>query len=264
MLAVAHCAIAVNVAHAGIYAPAAGNAGSTAIAKDDARFVEWASGAELVRGPVDISATTPTLASYGTVDDALGNNSGLVSLGDGGMITLTFDNAIQNGDGFDFAIFENGFSDTFLELGFVEVSSDGSNFFRFDAVSQTQTDTQIGGFGAVDCTDLYNFAGKYRANYGTPFDLSELDGTVGLDVNNIGYVRIIDVVGSIDDAYCSYDSQGNKVNDPYKTGFPSGGFDLDAVGVLNVIAVAVPEPATILLFAFAVPFLMIRRKNAKK
>ncbi|MFN6048554.1 MAG: T9SS C-terminal target domain-containing protein, partial [Bacteroidota bacterium] len=50
-------------------------------------------------------------------------SNGVVSLGDGGIATLTFDPPITNGDGFDFAVFENTFLDTFLELAFVEVST---------------------------------------------------------------------------------------------------------------------------------------------
>jgi hypothetical protein len=46
-------------------------------------------------------------------------------------------------------------------------------------------------------------------------------------------VRIVDVVGSIDPAYARYDSQGNAINDLFPTPFNSGGFDLDAVGVIH-------------------------------
>jgi len=249
-------------AQAGPYAPAAGQPGSTAIHMDDAAFVAWATGVDVVRGPQDIASATPSDASYGTPSNALGKAAGsstdVVSLGDGGSATLTFDKAIANGPGFDFAVFENGFSDTFLEIGFVEVSSDGSNFVRFDAVSLTPTDTQVGGFGELDPTNLYNFAGKYKQGYGTPFDLDELTGTSGLDVDNVTHVRIIDVVGSINDSYATYDSLGNKVNDPYPTGFSSGGFDLDAVGVIN----QVPEPGSIaLLLAGAMMFLGWRRRR---
>ena len=71
------------------------------------------------------------------------------------------------------------------------------------------------------------------ANYGTPFDLQELADTPGLDVNNITYVRIIDVVGSLDSQYASHDLKGHRVNDPWPTPFASCGFDLDAVGAIN-------------------------------
>lgn len=232
---------------AGLYAPAAGQQGSTAIHMDDDAFVGWATGIDVARGPMDIANPSDGNASYGTPENALGPAEGtstdVVSLGDGGSATLTFENPIVNGEGWDFAVFENSFSDTFLELAFVEVSSDGANYFRFDAVSLTPEDPQVGGFGILDPTDLHNLAGKYRQGYGTPFDLDDLIGKEGLDLNHIGWVRLSDVVGSVNDSYATYDSSGNKVNDPYPTGFPSSGFDLDAVGVIN----AVPLPGAVWL-----------------
>ncbi|MDR9398549.1 MAG: T9SS type A sorting domain-containing protein, partial [Salibacter sp.] len=47
------------------------------------------------------------------------------------------------------------------------------------------------------------------------------------------HIRVLDVVGSIDQAYGSTDTAGNIINDPYPTGFAAGGFDLDAVAILN-------------------------------
>ena len=216
------------------YAPPAGQAGSTAIAKSSSVFIGWATGITVVRGPQDIANPTGPLASSGNPNDALGGTStGVVSLGDGGSATVTFASPIANGSGFDFAVFENGFSDTFLELGFVEVSSDGINFFRFPSHSETQTTTQIGGFGAVDCRYINNLAGKYRANYGTPFDLSDLPDNALLDKDNITHVKIIDAIGTINPLYASHDSHGNIVNELYSTPYATGGFDLNAVGVIN-------------------------------
>jgi hypothetical protein len=115
-----------------------------------------------------------------------------------GSAILTFQNPISNGTGFDFAIFENSFNDVFLELAFVEVSSDGVNYIRFPATSNTQTTTQIGPFDNTgDATKLNNLSGKYRAQYGTPFDLQELTGNPLLNINAITHIKIIDVVGSI-------------------------------------------------------------------
>lgn len=233
---------------AGSYAPAAGKDGSTAIYKDDSSFIEWATGCTVVRGPINAANPSLGYASFGIEENALGkatgDSYGVVSLGDGGSATLTFDTPIANGNGYDFAVFENGFSDTFLELGFVEVSSNGTDYFRFNSVSETQMTTQVGSFAALDPTDLNNLAGKYRQGYGTPFDLSELAGISPLlDINAIMQVRIVDVVGCIQDGYCTYDSLGNKINDPWPTAFASGGFDLDAVGVINT---AVPEPSSLL------------------
>ena len=216
------------------YAPPAGQAGSTAIAKSSSVFIGWATGITVLRGPQDIANPTGPLASSGNPNDALGGTStGVVSLGDGGSATVTFASPIANGSGFDFAVFENGFSDTFLELGFVEVSSDGINFFRFPSHSETQTTTQIGGFGAVDCRYINNLAGKYRANYGTPFDLSDLPDNALLDKDNITHVKIIDAIGTINPLYASHDSHGNIVNELYSTPYATGGFDLNAIGVIN-------------------------------
>lgn len=219
----------------GQFAPGVGQAGTTAIYKDSSAFVAWASGCTVKRGYQDISNQSLGYATVGDSSMALGKagSNGVVSLGDGGEAILTFDRPIKNGSGWDFAVFENAFNDSFLELAFVEVSSDGINYFRFESTSNTQSTTQIDNAGALDPTQINNLAGKYRAQYGTPFDLQELAGAGGLDVNNITHIKIIDVVGSIDNAYAQYDHVGNKINDPWTTPFPSGGFDLDAVGVIN-------------------------------
>jgi len=216
------------------YAPPAGQSGTTAINEDSDVFKAWVSGITVVRGPQNVTNPFGAKASAGSPQNGIGEANGqIVSLGDGGTAVLTFANAIANGTGFDFAVFENSFSDTFLELGFVEVSSDGSNFFRFPAHSETQTDTQVGGFGSVDATYINNLAGKYRGGFGTPFNLDDIVDDPLLDKNSITHVKIIDAIGTIDPAFATYDSFGNIVNEPYATPFGSGGFDLDAVGVIN-------------------------------
>lgn len=219
----------------GQFAPPAGQPGSTAIYKDSSVIVGWALTCEVTRGFQDISNPSLGYATTGDSSMATGpaGTNGVVSLGDGGFAIVTFENPVTNGSGWDFAVFENGFSDTFLELAFVEVSSDGINFFRFPATSYTQDTSQIGGFGSVDATKINNLAGKYRALYGTPFDLEELNGTAGLDINNITHIKIQDAIGCINPLYASYDQYGNAVNDPWNTPFPEGGFDLDAVGVIH-------------------------------
>lgn len=244
-IALAFCASAMAARAVGPFDGAAGTPGSLAVSKDDPAIVAWATGvAELVRGPVQIDRPELGFASFGSAANALGpaagNSFDVVSLGDGGWITLTFDQPITNGPGWDFAVFENGFSDTFLELAFVEVSSNGIDFFRFDAVSLTPTTVQVGGFGALDPTYLHNLAGKYRQGFGTPFDLAELAGRSPLlDIGAVTHVRIVDVVGIVNSSFSTFDSLGNMVNDPWPTPFASGGFDLDAIGVRHVI----PEPA---------------------
>ena len=217
------------------YAPPAGQPGTTAMYKDSSAFVNWAAGCNVVRGFQDISNQSSGFASAGDATMAIGKaqTNGVVSLGDRGIATCTFFKPIVNGPGFDFAVFENGFDDYFLELAFVEVSSDGINFVRFPAHSLTTVTVQTGSFGATDAAGLNNLAGKYRGGFGTPFDLQELAAAPDLNVNAITHVRVIDVVGSLNDAYATLDSFGNKVNDPWPTPFPSGGFDLDAIGVIH-------------------------------
>ena len=211
--------------------------------RDSSDFINWASNAQLELGLIDIANPTTGPAASGDELSPLGFPDGdCISLGDSGIAILTFAQVIVNGPGPDFAVFENGFTNQFLELAFVEVSSDGINFTRFPAISNTQTDTQIGPFDAVgDATLLYNLAGKYPANYGTPFDLEELIGIPGLDVSAITHVKVIDVVGMISGNHIQYDSNGHAINDPYATAFPQGGFDLDAIGVIHQAPLGVSE-----------------------
>ena len=224
------------------FAPAAGQPGTTAMHADSSAFVGWATGCTVERGPMNVANPSLGVANFGSEEDAIGIPGGtmtVVSLGDGGVATLTFRSPICNGEGPDFAVFENGFANAqspelyFLEIGFVEVSSDGENFFRFPAVSYVQTDTQLGGMACIDPRQIHNFASKYEALYGTPFDLDEIEDNTLLDKNNVTHVRIIDVIGDIDPEYATYDSEGHIVNDPWPTPFGSSGFDLDAVGVIH-------------------------------
>jgi hypothetical protein len=224
------------------YAPQAGVSGSDAIAATSSQIVNWATGCTLHRGYLNIAQ--PSLGVVGSGDSTLAigaADSYVVSLGDSGVATLTFATPIINGSGPDFAVFENGFlnvqnpEEAFLELAFVEVSSDGVNFFRFPASSLLQDTAQLSstaGENYMNAREVNNLAGKYISNYGTPFDLEELTGIAGLDVNHITHVRLIDVIGSID-AHSSYDAANHVINDPYPTQFPTGGFDLDAVGVIH-------------------------------
>lgn len=216
------------------FAPPAGQEGSTAIKVDSSVFVAWASSCVVSRGWMQISDTSLGKVTYGTEEHALGvADNAVVSLGDGGEAVLFFDYPLVNGEGWDFAVFENGFNDEFLELAWVEVSSNGVDFFRFPSVSLTQTEVQVDGFGTLQAEQLYDFAGKYRAFYGTPFDLEEMKDVQGLNVDHIVAIKVVDVVGCIEDPYATYDSEGNKINDPWPTPFETGGFDLDAVGVIN-------------------------------
>jgi MYXO-CTERM domain-containing protein len=247
----------------------AGPYSSQGIPANSPSFVEWANQVtpnSLIRGPQNITSPSGPFATVGSAASAIGPaDNNVVSLGDGGQITVQFAQPIENGPGTDFAVFENGFASGtapqgFLELGFVDVSSDGVNFFRFPSVSLTQTTTQVGSFGLLDPTYLHDLAGGTLA--GTPFDLQEMVGVSPLlDVNDIQYVRVTDVIGNINESLgagtFSLDSKGNVVNDPYPTTGASSGFDFDAVGVIN----AVPEPAAWMLAAAGLAGLFVFRRR---
>jgi hypothetical protein len=210
---------------------------------------------------------------------ATGSNIDIVSLGHlnqeqigqgmaPGQITLLFSDPIRQGGGYDFVVFENAFISSadwgnglfagqmFAELAYVEVSSNGVDFVRFPAVSLTPE--AVGRYGTIEIGYVYNLAGKHpNANgicTGTPFDLQEIaddpDVVAGLvDVNDIKYVRIVDVPGSgdfLDEAAMHIDPGTWPVWDFYADNHPiydawdastapdpSGGFDLEAVGVLR-------------------------------
>lgn len=236
------CAISTDV-WAGPYS----NGMSDGVAYNDPDILAWATGSTGQRVPY---AGYP---SFGDYSDATGPAPGtlndVVSLGIGGSATLTFDVTIANGPGPDLAVFENAQSigsNVFAELAFVEVSSNGSDFVRFP--SRSLTSDPVGPFGSIDPTDVHNLAGKHVNNMtawlGTPFDLADLTAdpkvlSGDVDLLDIHYVRIIDVIGD----GLALDSQGDPIYDPYLTNFlfsdpelgllETGGFDLDAVAVLN-------------------------------
>ena len=232
------------------FPPPAGQDGSTAIHKDSSKFINWAKTCSVQVGYINIADTSKEYggsnkANYGIDSDAVGiADDHVISLGDGGIATLTFDPPIKNGDGFDFAVFENGLNNEFLELAFVEVSSDGSRFVTFPSISLTQEQIQIPTFGSIDATKIYNLAGKYRLFFGSPFDLDEIKDSSGINVMHITHVRIRDVVGCVHDSiidFVSFDSQGHRINDPWPTEFHTGGFDLDAVGVIHELSQSIED-----------------------
>lgn len=229
--------VSVTPLVSGPFCGAAGTEGSQAIEYSDSRIKGWATACELVLGPENITVQDSPVVSYGDSTQAIGpctdNNLNVVSLGDGGMATLTFAHAISNGEGPDFAIFENSFNDNFLELAFVEVSTDGQRFVRFPATSLTSSCHGVGGIGGIDPTYINNLAGKYRTGFGTGFDLEDLRDSTGINIDSIVYVRVIDVVGTIDPDYATFDQYGHIVVDPFPTDSYSSGFDLDGVCVLN-------------------------------
>lgn len=201
-----------------------GTEGCKAVAISDSRIVSWAYGVQVKRGFTAPNGTTRV--SYGTPDMAQGvpdsTTTTAISLGFGGEALITFDRPIVNGRGFDFAVFENPFGPNFLELAFVEVSSDGEHFFRFPATSLSTSSSD------VMAQHYNNLAGKYEVGYGTPFDLSDLPDDENLDKMNIRFVRLIDVTEGVDT-----DAQGNVIYDSPCAGSYSAGFDLTGVAVMN-------------------------------
>lgn len=231
-----------GLSHAQTFHPAPGDPASNAIKRDNSCFVSWATGGTITRGFINISDTTvlasgSNRASFGNITNALGPATGsttdVVSLGDSGVATLSFDHLIMDGPGYDFAVFENGFMDNYLELAHVEVSSDGIHFFRFPSTTEVPLDEQSSNASFTDCRMVNNLAGKYRVGYGTPFDLAELPNDPDLDKSAVKFVRIIDAIGAVSGNHTTSDQFGVTINDPFPTPFESGGFDLEAIGVIN-------------------------------
>lgn len=245
------------------YHPAPGNVGTNAIHKDSSCFIGWATGGTIQRGFIDINDTTQTAsglnkASFGTLEMAFGPATGdftdIVSLGDSGIVILTFDHYLYDGPGYDFAVFENGFSDNYMEFAHVEISSDGIHFIRIPSISEVQTSVQLNNASFSDCRMVNNLAGKYRVGYGTPFDIQDAPDDINLDKNNIRYIKLIDAIGNVGSEGYTTDSQGTKINDPYPTPFESCGFDLEAVGVIHgVYALSISENTALNVALFPNP-----------
>tara|TARA_B110000977_G_scaffold193472_1_gene268497 strand:+ start:59 stop:1015 length:957 start_codon:yes stop_codon:yes gene_type:complete len=231
------------------FAPIIGSEGCIAIPMDFPLFVAWADNGFVDRGWMNSADTTLGKVDFGVIEDCYGApNPAVLSLGDGGSATFEFNKTLYNGEGFDFAVFENGFDDYFLELAFIEVSSNGVDFFRFEAQSLTSTENQLGAFGLLETKLIHNLAGKYSAQWGTPFDLDELIVHQNLNTNAISHIRIVDVVGSVIPEYASVDAFDRIINDPWPTVFSSGGFDLDAIGIIHQNTLDIIEYPKVAIF----------------
>ncbi len=211
------------------YPGPAGTPDSDAVAADDDGISDWA--AEAVSYTAGEGVDEEWTDSEQATGPAEGSATDILCLGRGGAVVLGFGAPLPNGPGPDLAVFENSFSDTFLELAFVEVSSDGATFARFDAISLTPA--PVAPYGTMDPALIHGLAGTVGKGFGTPFDLAALashpavlGGAVDLDA--IRFVGIIDVVGDGD----TTDSLGNPIYDPFPT-VGSAGFDLDAVAALG-------------------------------
>lgn len=137
----------------------------------------------------------------------------VLSLGKNGVITLGFGgNAIVDGPGVDFIVFENPFQYGdglfFRELGEVSVSSDGLTWSTFPCNQDAMTPTGCAGATPVMANgDVGISAFDPAVSGGDAFDLA----TLGL--SEVRFVRIRDLLG--------YGAE------------PTAGFDLDAVSIVN-------------------------------
>lgn len=143
----------------------------------------------------------------------------VVSLGAGGEIVLGFgERVIVDGPGPDLIVFENPFwpngdaTKAFVELGEVSVSEDGQEWQAFPCDSAGDGEGQFTGCAGVSPTLEYDASELVpldpEQTGGDAFDLSELG------VEHARFVKIRDL----------------RTLEPAGT---SGGFDLDAVGVVN-------------------------------
>jgi hypothetical protein len=147
----------------------------------------------------------------------------VVSLGNGGEIVLSFDpNAIVDGDGVDFIVFENPFfiggnpNDIYAEPGEVSVSDDGVSWTSFPCTQTTQNPP-------------YGMCAGWHPVYSNPDNgISPIDpktaGGDAFDLADIGvkrarYVRIVDKVIEA----CPEGGEAPIAN----------GFDLDAIAIVN-------------------------------
>lgn len=242
-------------------------AGQAGIGHAPETMQSWATEVDdFVRGPIDILDPEGEKASHGLPETALGpattNSADVFSLGDGGFMTLFFEEGIGDGNGDDFAVYENGFFSVdglFAEFAFVDVSSNGIDFARFDAISYQAI--PVPGFGTVDPDDYENFAGDQPIGLGTGFDLAELAAhplvmSGALDLTDVSYVRLVDVIGD----GSTFDADAQPVYDPYPTGFATGGFDVEAVGVLH----AAPEPGASLMLGIGGGLLTLLERRRRR
>jgi hypothetical protein len=155
----------------------------------------------------------------------------VVSLGSGGSIVVTFaPNAIVDGPGPDFIVFENPFwiggnsNDIYAEPGEISVSDDGQTWTPFpctptvdpgatDGTGTAPPYGTCGGWGVVDSTPTNGIS---------PFDPATAGGNA-FDLADIGvtHARFVKIVDQTREA-C-----------PDAGGPTTNGFDLDAIAIVN-------------------------------
>jgi hypothetical protein len=178
----------------------------------------------------------------GPLGGGLGGGSlDVLTLGEGGSVVLGFDFVLHDGPGADLAVFENGFmfggDQVFAEVGFVEVSSNGTDFARFPsrfappAAGGTPMGTFAGLGGGMPV--IANVAQDPDSPFdpahagGEALDFADLAAdplVVGgqLDLQDVHFVRLVDVTPG------STDSQGTVISSA-----ALGGVDFDAVAALH-------------------------------
>jgi hypothetical protein len=157
----------------------------------------------------------------------------VVSLGSGGSIEVTFaPNAIVDGPGPDFIVFENPFwiagdsSNVYAEPGEVSVSDDGTTWVPFPCNPTVDP-------GATDGTGTappYGACGGWGVVYSTPqngispFDPAKAGGnSYDLAIIGVKHARFVKIVDRTDEA-CP-EAGADKPN--------TNGFDLDAIAIVN-------------------------------
>jgi hypothetical protein len=159
-------------------------------------------------------------------------STNVVSLGTGGTIVVSFaPNAIVDGPGPDFIVFENPFwiggnsSDIYAEPGQVSVSDDGTNWTAFPCAPTLDPQATDG----TGVAPPYGTCGGWQVVYSAPGNgISPFDPTVAgglaLDLASVGvsraqYVKIVDLTHES----CPEGGAGPDTN----------GFDLDAIAIVN-------------------------------
>jgi hypothetical protein len=151
-------------------------------------------------------------------------STNVVSLGVGGTIIVTFaPNAIVDGPGIDFVVFENPFwiggnsSDVYAEPGTVSVSDDGVTWTSFPCTATVES-PPYGSCAGVN--PVMSAPGNgispvdYPACGGDAFDLADIG------VTHANFVKIVDHSGEV----CPSDPSQQPKTD---------GFDLDAIAIIN-------------------------------
>ncbi|RKH94434.1 cell surface protein [Corallococcus sp. AB038B] len=149
-------------------------------------------------------------------DGASSGSLDVLSLGSNGVIVLEFtDIAVTDGPGVDLLVFENAFlkpsGKPFAETGVVAVSDDGVTWHEFPCASSDVANNYPGCAGV---TPVYS----HPAN-GIPATDPSVAGGDGFDLASVGLTRARFV----------------RIRDSGANGYAgtSGGFDLDAVAVVN-------------------------------